>query len=74
MVEMSEQRWRDVERIFHEIVDLDDGQIEQWRNEVEGVNRQLAEEDVFSLSLYEDVTTALAEFRAGTAQAANAGD
>ena len=57
-----------------ELVDLEDGQLQKWRGEVQGVNRQLAEDDVISLDLYQDVTDALSEYRAGNVRTANASD
>lgn len=63
-----------LESVGVEIVALENGELAKLRGQVTDVNRGLAEKDVFSLELYEAVTSALAEFRAGSAQAANTGD
>lgn len=63
-----------LESVGVEIVDLKEGELAKLRGQVADVNRGLAEDDVFSLELFEDITSALAEFRAANAQAANTGD
>ena len=63
-----------LESVGIEIVALEDGELSKLRGQVESVNRELAEDNVFSLELYEALTGALAEYRAGNAQAANTGD
>ncbi|MEL6950287.1 MAG: TRAP transporter substrate-binding protein DctP [Pseudomonadota bacterium] len=63
-----------LESVGIEIVALEDGELNKLRGQVESVNRELAEDNVFSLELYEALTGALAEYRAGNAQAANTGD
>ncbi|MEO0347110.1 MAG: TRAP transporter substrate-binding protein DctP [Pseudomonadota bacterium] len=63
-----------LESVGIEIVALEDGELNKLRDQVDPVNRELAEDNVFSLELYEALMGALNEYRAGYAQAANTGD
>ncbi|MEL6870562.1 MAG: TRAP transporter substrate-binding protein DctP [Pseudomonadota bacterium] len=52
-----------------EMVDLDDGQLPQWREAVTATNQRLADEGVYSSDLYAQMITLLDEYRATQASA-----
>ncbi|MEM7612218.1 MAG: TRAP transporter substrate-binding protein DctP [Pseudomonadota bacterium] len=54
-----------LEQVGIEMVELEAGQLDQWRAAVNGANRELADEGVFSADLYARINGLLKTFRSG---------
>lgn len=63
-----------LEDVGIEMVELEDGEIQRWRAEVEQANRKLAEDGVFSEALYDNLLDLLSAYRNANAATSGGAD